>query len=180
MSAADSEGGLSSCLKAPGGDKEHRDLPGVAHEKASTFSLLGRDAGRPYPLEHCLDLLGLVEHHRPVAQTHPALRDWRHALSTPDVEAEVVVVAASGHERGLAGHERHELEAEHVAVEAQAALQIADVKVHVANYESRRSLVAWLLTGCGGQQVVKIEGMRAAGVLQWPGPQRARAISGQL
>ena len=67
---------------------------------------------------NCLDLLGTLEHDRPVAQTHPALRDWRHALSAPDVEAEVVVVAAGGHERGLAGHERHELEAEHVAVEA--------------------------------------------------------------
>src|SRR5687768_12517869 len=117
MSAADSDRPLS-CLDALGGDKEHRDPPGVAHEKASTFALLGRDAGRPYPLAHYLDLLGVVEHHGPVAQTHPALRDWRHALSTPDVEAEMVVVAASGHERGLAGHERHELEAEHVAVEA--------------------------------------------------------------
>src|ERR671921_2561730 len=180
MSAADSEIGLSSGLEALGGDKEHRDSPGVAHEKASTFALLGRDAGRPYPLEHCLDLLGHIEHHRPVAQTHPALRDWRHALSTPDVEAEVVVVAASGHERGCAGHERHELEAEHVAVEGEAALQIADVKVHVANYESRRSLAAWLLTGDGGQQAVKIQAMRAAGVLQWPGPQLPRAVGCQL
>src|SRR5918995_4229526 len=120
---------LFSCLEALDGDKEHRDPPRVAHEKASTFALLSRDVARPNPLAHCLDLLGVVEHHRPVAQTHPALRDWPHALSTPDVEAEVVMVAASGHERGLAGHERHELEAEHVAVEAQAALQIADVKV---------------------------------------------------
>src|ERR671920_2095170 len=180
MSAADSEGGLSSCLKAPGGDKGHRDPPRIAHEKASTFALLGRDAGRPYPLEHCLDLLGLLEHHRPAAQTHPALKDWRHALSTPDVEAEVVMVAASGHERGLAGHERHELEAEHVAVEAQAALQIANVKVHVANYESRISLAAWLLTGDGGQQAVEIEGMRAAGVFQRSGPQLPRSVGGKL
>src|SRR5829696_607276 len=117
MSAADSEIGLYSCLDALVGDKDHCDPPGVAHEKPSTFALLGRDGGRPYPLAHCLDLLGVVEYHRPVAQTHPALRDWRHALSTPDVEAEVVV-AASGDERGLAGHERHELEAQHVAVEA--------------------------------------------------------------
>src|SRR5215207_2826204 len=180
MSAADSEIGLSSCLEALGGDKEHRDRPGVAHEKASTFALLGRDAGSPYPLAHCLDLLGLVEHHRPVAQTHPALRDWRHALSTPDVEAEVVVVAASGHERGGTWHERHELEAEHVAVEGDPLIQIANVKVHVANYESRISLAAWLLTGDGGQQAVKIEGMRAAGVVQWPGPQLPRAVGGQL
>src|ERR671918_1785097 len=171
MSAADSEIGLSSCLEALGGDKEHRDPPGVAHEKASTLALLGGDGGRPYPLAHCLHCLGVVEHHRPVAQTHPALRDWRHALSTPDVEAEVVVVAASRHERGGAGHERHELEAEHVAVETYAALQIANVKVHVANYESRISLAAWLLSGDGGQQAVKIQGMRAAGVVQWPGPQ---------
>src|ERR671910_2966317 len=180
MSAADTQIGPSSCLEALGRDKEHRDPPGVARDKASTFALLGRDAGRPYPLAHCLDLLGVVEHHRPVAQTHPALRDWWHALSTPDVEAEVVMVAAGGDERGGAGHERHELEAEHVAVEAQAALQIADVKVHVANYESRISLAAWLLTGDGGQQAVKMEGMRAAGVVQWPGPQLPRAVGGQL
>src|SRR5918993_3860956 len=114
MSAADSEIGISSCLEALGGDKEHRDPPGVAHEKASSFALLGRDAASPYPLAHCLDLLGIVEHHGPVAQTHPALRDWWHALSTPDVEAEVVMVAAGRDERGCVGHARHELEAEHV------------------------------------------------------------------
>src|SRR5215217_4426896 len=74
MSAADSEIGLSSCLEALGGDKEHCDPPGVAHEKASTFALLGRDAGSPYPLAHCLDLLELVEHHRPVVQTNPTDR----------------------------------------------------------------------------------------------------------
>jgi hypothetical protein len=54
------------------------------------------------------------------------------------------------------------------------------VKVHVANDESRTSLAAWLLTGDGGQQAVKMEGMRAAGVLQWPGPQLPRAVGGQL
>ena len=50
----------------------------------------------------------------------------------------------------------------------------------MANYESRTSLAAWLLTGDGGQQAVKIEGMWAAGVVQWPGPQLARAVGGQL
>src|SRR5215208_4481708 len=99
MSAADSGIGLSSCLEALGGNKEHRDPPGVAHEKASTFALLGRDAGYPYPLAHGGDFLGVVEHHCPVAQPYPALRDGRYALSTPDVEAEVVMVAASRHER---------------------------------------------------------------------------------
>src|ERR671910_2466712 len=150
MSAADSEIGLSSCLEALGGDKEHRDPPGVAHEKASTFALLGRDAGRQYPLAHRLDLLGVVEHHRPVAQTHPALRDGRYALATPDVEAEVVMVAAGRHERRGTGHERHELEAEHVAVEAQAPLQIANVQVDVADHQPGTGLAAWLLAGdCG-------------------------------
>jgi hypothetical protein len=54
------------------------------------------------------------------------------------------------------------------------------VKVHVANYESRISLAAWLLNGDCGQQTLKIEGMRAAGVLQRPGPQIARSVGGQL
>ena len=50
----------------------------------------------------------------------------------------------------------------------------------MANYESRTSLAAWLLTGDGGQQAVQIQGMRAAGVVQWPGPQLPRAVGGQL
>ena len=50
----------------------------------------------------------------------------------------------------------------------------------MANYESRISLAPWLLTGDGGQQAVKIQGMRAAGLLQWPGPQLPRAVGGQL
>jgi hypothetical protein len=85
-----------------------------------------------------------------VAQTYPALRDGRYALSAPDVEAEVVMVAAGRHESRGTGHERHELEAEYVAVEGEPTLQIADVQVDVADYQPRTGLAVWLLAGdCG-------------------------------
>ena len=64
------------------------------------------------------------------------------------------MVAAGGHERRGTGHERYELEAEHVAVEAQPPLQIADVQVHVADHEPRTGLAAWLLAGEAAGPVV--------------------------
>src|SRR5215208_7167771 len=88
--------------EALGGDEANRDPPRVTHEKAAdsaTFTLLGRYAGSTDSLAHRGDLLGLFEHHRPVAQIRPALRGGRYALSTPDVEPEVMVVASGGHER---------------------------------------------------------------------------------
>src|SRR5215208_1559555 len=79
-----------SCREGMRGDEEYRDPPRVAHEKATTFALLG-------------DLLWAVELYCPVAQANPARRSGRYALAAPDVESEVVVVAAGGHERGRAG-----------------------------------------------------------------------------
>src|SRR5215212_2289839 len=168
-----------SCLETLGGGKEHRDLPRVAHEKAAP-ALLGRDAGFTDPADNRGDLLGVVEHHRPVAQTHPALRDGRYALAAPDVEAEVVMVAACRDERRGAGDECHELEAEHVAVEGESALQIANVQVHVADREAGSGLAAYLLAGYCGQQAVQIKGLRTAGVVQRPWPHLSRAVGGQL
>ena len=92
-----------SCREGMRGDEEYRDPPRVAHEKATTFALLHPDFGRKHPLAHCGDLLWAVELHRPVAQANPARRSGRYALAAPDVESEVVVVAAGGHERGRAG-----------------------------------------------------------------------------
>src|SRR5215217_1498155 len=168
-----------SCLEALSGDEEHRDLPGLSHEK-TTFAFLVRDACCPDPLAYGLDLLRVVKHDRPVAQTHPALLGRRHALPAPYIEAEVMMVAAGGHERRGAGHERHELEPEHIAVEAQTSLQVAAVKVHVADHESVPGLAPRLLTGDGGQQAVDVQGIRAAGVVQRPRPPLARSVGGQL
>src|SRR5829696_6209547 len=103
-----------SCREGMRGDEEYRDPPRVAHEKATTFALLHPDFGRKHPLAHCGDLLWAVELHCPVAQANPARRSGRaqanparrsgrYALAAPDVESEVVVVAAAGHERGRAG-----------------------------------------------------------------------------
>ena len=83
------------------------------------FTLLHLDTGHLHPLSNRGDLLGFFEYDGPVLQAHPAHRGGRYTLSAPEVETEVVMVAAGRHERGCAGHQRHEFEAEHVAVEAQ-------------------------------------------------------------
>src|SRR5215210_4201154 len=138
-----------SCRKALWGDEEHRDPPRVAYEKAP-FAILGRDACRPHPLVHGGDLLRFVEHDGPVAQTHPVRRGGRYAVAAPDIEAEVVMVAASRHERRCAGYERHELEAEHVGVEAHPPVQVADMQVEVADRQPGTRLATRLLASDGG------------------------------
>ena len=69
------------------------------------------------------------------AQADGAGRRRRDARAAPDVEAEVVVVAAGGDERGRV-EQRHHLEADDVAVEGEPALDVADVQVHVADDEA--------------------------------------------
>jgi hypothetical protein len=91
-----------------------------------------------------------------------------------------VVVAAGGDERGAAGDEGHEFEAEHVAVEGEPALEVADVQVEVTDREAGPGLAARSLAGHGGEQVVQVEGLRAAGVPQRFGPRPARTVGGQL
>jgi hypothetical protein len=113
-----------SCLEALSGDEEHRELPGVSHEK-TTFALLVRDACCPDLLAYGLDLLRVVKHDRPMAQTHPTLLGRQHVLPAPYIEAERMMVAAGDHERRGAGNERYELEPEHVAVEARLSTKNA-------------------------------------------------------
>ena len=112
--------------------------------------LLGRQAGRAGPLADSGDLFVLFEHHHPVAKTNPTLRGWWHANPAPDVEAEVVMVAAGRDERGSVGYQRHEFEAEHVTVEAKALFEVTDVQVHVADDQPGTGLAARLFVPDGG------------------------------
>jgi hypothetical protein len=90
------------------------------------------------------------------------------------------MVTSGRHERRGAGHERHELEAEHVAVEGEPPLQVANVQVDVSDHETPPGLATRLVPCDGGQQVVKIEGMWAARVVQRLGPPLAWSVGGQL
>jgi len=91
-----------------------------------------------------------------------------------------MVVASGRHERRGAGNERHELEPEHVAIEAQATLQVPDVQVQVADRQPGTGVLARFLACDGGQQAVKIQGLRAAGILQWLGPPRGRSVASSM
>src|SRR5437016_1747161 len=53
-------------------------------------------------------------------------------LTLPGVEADVVVVAASG-EKGCAPHVEEQVEAQVVAIEADRALQVGDFEVDVSD-----------------------------------------------
>jgi hypothetical protein len=54
----------------------------------------------------------------------------------------VVVVAAGGEERGLVSHALHEVEAEHVPVEPDRAVEVRDLQMDVADVD------AWIDRGC--------------------------------
>ena len=85
------------------------------------------------------DLVGVRDDDGPVAQADGVLGGGADAAAAPDVEAEVVVVAAGGDEGGAA-EVGLDLEAEHVAVEGEALLDVADVQVQVAHAQAGADL----------------------------------------
>ena len=107
-------------------------------------------------------------------------RCGRDALAAPRVEAEVMVVAAGGHERGRVADLRLLLEAQPVAVERQALLDVADVQVQVAHAQAGTDLLGEVLAPHGREQVVDVERLGAAGVAEVIGPLLARAVGGEL
>ena len=59
------------------------------------------------------------------------------AFRLPRVQADVVVVAAGGDERGLVAVAEHQLEAEHALVEGERAVDVAHLEVNVADVNAR-------------------------------------------
>ena len=48
----------------------------------------------------------------------------------------MVVVAARGEKRGLVAHALHEVEAEHVAIEADRAVEVRDLQMDVSDVDA--------------------------------------------
>ncbi len=121
------------------------------------------------------------DHDRPVPQADHAGRHRRGAAAAPDVEAEVVVVAAGGHERGRV-EQRHHLEADDVAVEREAAVDVADVQVHVADDRLGRDVRLRLLVLDEAHQPGEVERRGAAehGRVGDVAPRLAAAVGGEL
>ena len=115
-----------------------------------------------------------------MAQADGVLRGGADAGAAPDVEAEVVVVAA-GADEGGAAEVRLDLEAERVAVEREAALDVADVEVQVAHAQA-------FADGCAvgsspsivASRARKSSGGGAAGVAEVDRPVLAGAVGGEL
>ena len=89
------------------------------------------------------------------------------------------MVAAGAHERrraevGLL------LEAEHVAVEREALVDVADVQVQVAHPQAVTDLRRGLLTGDRAQQRLEVECGGAAAVAEVGRPGGLVAVGGQL
>src|SRR4051812_29994522 len=79
------------------GDDEHRGARRVAGQQAGVALLDGR-ADRPKARAHGGELARVRDDERPMAQAHRVGRHGRHAAAAPDVDPDVVVVAAGGHE----------------------------------------------------------------------------------
>ena len=152
---------------------------GRARGNRFRLMLLGRYAGFPNTFTHSFDLLWVVEHNCPVVQPNPARRNGRHALTTPDVEAEVMMVAARRHECGGAGYESHKLEAEHVAVEGETPLEVSDVQVEVPDPQTGSRCTRRLLAGDGGQQAVEVQRLWATARAAGRRPARCRCRRGR-
>src|SRR5215210_3736519 len=108
-------------------------------------AVLAGDAGRVQPREQLGEPV-FREHHGPLAQADGAGRRGRHVRAAPDVEAEVMVVPAGGHEGG-ARHQGLDLEANDVAVEGEPALDVAHVQVKMPDHEAGVRVAARLLAG---------------------------------
>src|SRR5215218_9720506 len=107
-----------TCSTCGCGDEDDGRLPRVADEAAALGGLDGC-AGVRGASADVSDVGVGGKLHRPVAQPDGVRGRRSDAPAVPDVAAEVVVVTAGGHERGRS-EVRLQLEAEHVAVEAQA------------------------------------------------------------
>ncbi len=140
----------------------HRGAPRVAREEAASTSLgVGARGARTAATSSAVRQLD-----RPVTQADGVLRRGADALAAPDVEAEVVVVAAGADERGAAEVRLH-LEAEHVAVEREAPVDVADVQVQVAHPQARaRTCGVGVLALDRGQQRAEVQRRRAARVAE--------------
>src|SRR2546423_14957235 len=112
----------AKCRARSAGADADRDPPWVADHVA-----VDRVAGA---LADRGDVVGGRQNDGPVAQADGARRGGRDVLTTPDVEGEVGGIAARG-DGGRAGQARHELEAEDVAGEGEALLDVADVEGQV-------------------------------------------------
>src|SRR3954469_19375877 len=155
------------------------DPPGIADQQAAVAFLV-IDARRGEPVAHGRQRAPVAELDGPVAQADDALRDPRHPGAAPDVEGEVVVVAAGRDERRRA-EVRHHVEAEDLVVEGQAAVDVADVEVHVADAQAGPGVLAGRLVGDRSQQGAEVQRRRSAGVHVLVGrPAVARAVGGEL
>src|SRR4051794_839969 len=59
------------------------------------------------------------------------------ALALPGVEADVMVVAAGGNERGVGTHPLHQLESQYAAIERQGAVEIRHFQMNMPDPRSR-------------------------------------------
>src|SRR5205085_8528607 len=64
-------------------------------------------------------------------------RRRRSAAALPGIQADVVVVAARREERGLVAVALGHVEAEHVTVEGERAVDVRDLQVNVADVDAR-------------------------------------------
>ena len=101
------------------------------------------------------------------------------ALAVPDVDTEVVVVAARGHE-GSRPEVGLDLEAQDVAVEGQRSRDVADVQMEVTHAQALADEVGRVLAGDGVQEAVEVQRAGAAVVAQAGRPLGAVAIPRQL
>src|SRR3954469_3244849 len=152
---------LGWCVRSAN-DDEHGRTRRVPREYA-VLALLDRGADRREARAHGDELVRARDDERPMPQADRVRRNGRDAASAPEVEADVVVVAAGGDE-DRAPEVGHHREAEAVAVEAGRGLEVADVQVHVADGEAGGGVPGGVLARDRREQGVEVERRGTAAV----------------
>ena len=137
------------------------DVPRVADDEAALGDLDGEAGG----LDARANRVDVGQLHGPAVEAGSVRGRGPDAAALPDVDGEVVVVAAGGHERGRA-QVRLELEAEDVAVERQRAVDVAHVQVQMADAQALADVGGGRFAADRREQRVEVQRRRAAVVAE--------------
>lgn len=109
-------------------------------QQQTSLGSIRRDACRVHTSDDLI-VRGLGrEINRKVAQTNRIRRRRRGAASLPGIESEVVMISASGDESHLERFRNaHHVEADHAVIKIYCLIHIADVEMHVSDFQLRRN-----------------------------------------
>ena len=110
---------------------------GIAQVEGFAHAVIAGAIERNARAQHAMQRIGECRPRRiedgSVEEAGGARRRWMATLALPGIESDVVVVAAGRDECGARAHALHQLEAEHIAIEAERAVEVGDLEVDMSD-----------------------------------------------